>query len=115
MNPLGKFIATGVIWTAFLGVMVTVFLSEAAANMSSFGMVMIVAILALAAVIGTAAVNDQLGNEHKSPELAERMKPKRTEQGRIERLMQMMDEDDIVELEQVLKEREVEAIRRSDS
>ncbi|MCQ3931528.1 MAG: hypothetical protein DPW16_13805 [Chloroflexi bacterium] len=113
MHSFGKFVATMTIWLAFLGVMIAVFASDAATTLGGGNVVAVIAILAIAAVLGTAAVNT--ASEHDSREQAERKKLKRTEQGRIERLMQLMDEDDIVELEEVLKEREVAAIRRTDN
>lgn len=114
MNAIGRSIATAIIWLVFLGVMLAVFSANNTSNIGGGNLVAIIAILAIAATIATLGVNNHeftSGNQ----EEAERKKFKRTEQGRIERLMQLMDEDDIVELEQVLKEREVGAMRRSDN
>jgi hypothetical protein len=113
MNTFGKVFATALIWTAYLGVMLGFLLSDATLNMGGGNVVAVVAIMSIAAVLGTAAVNQQPDEKHHQE--AEQKKLKRTEQSRIERLMQMMDEDDVVELEQILKEREVGAIRRVDS
>ncbi len=116
MNALGRSIATATIWLVFLGVMIAVFESNATTEIGGGNIVAIIAILAAAATIGTLGVNNhEFTSGNQAREEAERKKFKRTEQGRIERLMQLMDEDDIVELEEVLKEREVAAIRRSDN
>lgn len=116
MKDIGRFIATGTIWLVFLGVMIAVFESNANSNIGGGNLVAIIAILAIAATIATLGVNNHdFTSGDQTREEAERKKLKRTEQNRIERLMQLMDEDDIVELEEVLKEREVAAIRRTDN
>ena len=92
----------------------TILLTTAdAATLGGEGIVIIAIILSIAAAAATSNIwqeTSKITDNHNDEE-----KAKRTEFNRIERLTRLMNEDDIVELETVLKQREYDALRHDDS
>ncbi len=113
MSENSLFKVTALIWTSYTIVMTILLTSADATTLGGEGIVIIAIILSIAAAAATTNIwqeTSKITDNHTEEE-----KAKRNEFSRIERLARLMNEDDIVELETVLKQREYDALRRDDS
>ena len=110
MSENSLFKVTALIWSAYTIVMITLLTSAASI---SFGVVIIAVILSVAAAGATSSIWQSMAKTVEDDRKQE--KAKRDEFSRIERLTRLMNEDDIVELESVLKQRELDALRTDNS
>lgn len=110
MHPVYRLLTTLVIWLAVVGIVAIIFLSSAGASAAEHVEVILgtLGILSLAAGFGTTAV---WRGATSSPALSEAevraaRKAKAMGSGRFDRLSELLDEDELVELETLLLARE---------
>lgn len=102
---------TRLIWVSFTIIMTVFLIGVFDSNnaMQDDKVIAALAILGATAVLGTSAI---WSGATESDEERESSKKKRETQ-RMERLMQLMEDDDIVELETMLKSRELDRLRQN--
>lgn len=93
MNNEQRTISTFLIWAAFT--LMVIF-----GNLDNF---LVVGIIALAATVSTAAVWDSVAKEKSAREVSE--KTKRNARERLSRLLDQMDDEEMVELDVLLSQR----------
>ena len=109
MNEKYRFFTTFTIWMAFAAVLITLFVSLAAtgANMDEMAMIMIASfVITLTVVAGISTGLVWRGAGAGSAESVEAQKGKREVSNRIERLVEQLDADEVVELETLLMARQ---------
>ncbi len=111
MNDLFRFVSIITIWIAVMMVLIVMFIASTfpAFNMADEFMLGLAGILGFAAAYSTARIA-QAGVPASGQGQAEAraVKAKRHDSGRIARLVESLDEDEIVELETLLLSREEE-------
>lgn len=104
--------ATMIIWTAFTVMTIVLFATNSSAA-DSGNMIPLVGTLAGAAAIGTFSVWVTSGSKaaESAPSAGTRReeKPKRVDRDRLERLLNRMDDDELLDLQDMLLEREHDA------
>jgi hypothetical protein len=110
MDDRYRFLSTAAIWVAFALVLMTLFISMAAGGAQLDGPVLIpltgfVAILTIVAGLATMAVWRGAGQSG-AASAQDVQKAKRVQSSRIARLMEQLDEDEMIELETLLLARQ---------
>jgi hypothetical protein len=114
MDDRFRFLTTSIIWVAFAVILITLFITMAAANADLTGGNLIITaafVMFLTAVAGvsTLAIWRAPHAAAPLPDAQDRRKSKRLDPSRLARLVEQLDEDEIVELETLLLTREEDA------
>jgi hypothetical protein len=114
MEDRFRFLTTSIIWVAFAVVLVTLFIALAATNadMTEFQFLVLAAfVMFLTAIAGISTVSIWRAPRRADESLRQDSgKSKRVDASRLQRLVDEMDEDDIIELETLLRARDYDTL-----